>query len=177
MDLSANYEVLRRQFSRSALRNLKKAENSGITIQNLHLPDPIVDLHRKRFKDRIGTKAADYEKLLVWLHGIKDSNMLHCIGAFDNQDSLIAGSLFILYKDRITFLLNGNSTESLNNGATHALLNHCIQTFAGRPLLLDFEGSDFTEFARFYEQYGARPEYYPFVKLNRLPWWAAWMKK
>jgi hypothetical protein len=37
--------------------------------------------------------------------------------------------------------------------------------------MIDFEGSDNPAFARFYEQFGARPvEQYPAVYNNKLPW-------
>lgn len=177
LDLSNNYAWLQSHFSRSALRNIKKSEQNGIRIQTIAHPDLIIDMHRKRFKDHIGAKPVDYDNLLTWLHTVQKKEMLYCLAAFDASSNMIAGSVFILFKNRITFLLNGNSQESLKLGATHALLDRCIQTYAGSPMIIDFEGSDHPEFARFYEQYGATPEYYPFVKLNRLPWWARWAKQ
>jgi len=64
-----------------------------------------------------------------------------------------------------TVLPAGRQTE-----ANHALLDHLIREFAGKPLILDFEGSDLPGIAHFYRNFGASDQPYFFYRLNRLPW-------
>ena len=103
--------------------------------------------------------------------------MLFTLGAYNNKNILIAGSIYFVYKNRITFIINGNNTDSLKNGATHLLMNETIKKNCGKEFILDFEGSDFPEFVRFYKQYGALVENYTTVKINNLPWPLSLFKK
>ncbi len=96
--------------------------------------------------------------------------MIFTIGAYNRKEALIGGSIYFIFKKRITFIINGNTPESLKNGATHLLMYETIKKFSDTDFILDFEGSDFPEFARFYQQYGAISEIYKMVKINNLPW-------
>ncbi len=170
LNLSLGYPELRKAYSRSALRNISKAENKQIYIKENAAAGDIIKLHRSRFKDEIGVDANDYKNFLSLANNLKTTNHYYCIAAFNNKDVLIAGSIYFIFKDRISFVVNGNTAESLENGATHLLMDYTIKKFSGRGFVLDFEGSDHPSFARFYQQYGALPETYNFIRLNRLPW-------
>ncbi len=168
--LDAEYATLRKNYSRSARRNIAQAEADEIKVVENAKPQHILHLHRERFKDEIGSNQKDYEHFLKLIQQLNSSGQCYCVAASNSKGNLIAGSIYTMFKDRVTFVINGNSNESLASGATHLLMDHTIKHFSGRPLVLDFEGSDHINFARFYEQYGARPEFYPFVRRNRLPW-------
>lgn len=170
LPLSDEYNMLRRAYSRSAIRNITKAVNNKIQVIENARAAEIFKLHRNRFKDGIGTKARDYENLLALVNKFIESNHCYCIAAMNSQGHLVAGSIYLIFKNRLYFVLNGNTPESLENGATHLLLDHTIRNFSGRGFVLDFEGSDHPSFARFYQQYGATRETYHFIKYNRLPW-------
>ena len=135
-------------------------------------------MHRERFKDKIGANANEYFLLENVFNEFKKTNQtLHLI-AKNKNGKTIASSSYLIYKDRITFLLNGNSKESLQNGATHLLQDYAIQKFSNTNFLLDFEGSDDVNFARFYQQFGKlEMELYPHFILNRLPFYIKWLKK
>ncbi|RYF89450.1 MAG: GNAT family N-acetyltransferase [Chitinophagaceae bacterium] len=168
--LDKDFSVLQKNFSRSANRNIVKAKEQQIVVAENADPLQVLQMHRERFKDGIGSNAEDYQRLQSLIKKLQTAGSIYCITARKVEGAVIAGSIFTLYKDRVTFLINGNTPESLANGATHLLMHHCIQYFSGRSLFLDFEGSDNPAFARFYEQYGATPEHYPFIRRNRLPW-------
>ena len=168
--LDPDYEALKKNYSRSARRNIAQAEEQQIKVLENAAPKDVLQLHRQRFNDEIGSNEKEYKQFLKLLTHLNNAGQLYCIAAVNNDGKIIAGSIYTVFKDRVTFVINGNTTESLASGATHLLMDHTIEHFSGRPLLLDFEGSDNANFARFYEQYGARPEHYAFVRRNRLPW-------
>ncbi len=170
LDLSGSFGETEKYFKRSALRNIKKAVSNNISISENTDPAEILQMHRKRFEDKIGVKAADYENLIILTGLLIKTGNAFTLGALDNQGQLIAGSIYFLYKNRLTFIFNGNSEEALELGATHLLLEYTIKKFSGKNIILDFEGSDNAAFARFYEQYGAVEEEYVLGRLNRLPW-------
>ena len=170
--LSFNYDyaALEKKYSRSARRNIVQATANHISVKENVSPEEILQLHRQRFKDNIGSNDKDYSRFLKLIQHLNNCEQSFCIGATNSSGHLIAGSIYTLFKDRVTFVINGNSSESLGTGATHFLMDYTIRHFAGKPFLLDFEGSDHPDFARFYEQYGAEPEQYAFIRYNRLPW-------
>jgi hypothetical protein len=149
------------EYSRNAIRNIKTAIDAGITIEENVAPEIITDLHIKRFGKSIGIELLS--KYLL-------RGNVYTVAAKLNEE-YIASSAYIKYKNRLTFILNGNSKQSLELGATHFLKNHVIKKFTGSDYILDFEGSENPNFARFYEQFGAKEiEYYPHIINNLLPW-------
>ncbi len=177
LSLAPLFEILQKGFSRSALRNVKKAVDENITVQENIATEEIIQMHRHRFHDKVGANTEDYSRLQKLFLNLQSSGMLFTIGAFNLDKKLIAGSIYFAYKNRITFIINGNTNESLQNGATHLLMHNTIKKYSGNDCILDFEGSDFEDFVRFYKQYGAIAETYKLIKINRLPWPISLLKK
>ena len=177
LPLTTSFETIKKNFSRSALRNIKKAQNENITVkEDVHFID-IINIHRSRFKDTVGADATDYNRLATLFYELKKTNLIFTIGSYDKDGILIGGSIYFVFKNRITFIINGNSPESLKNGATHLLMYETIKKFSNSDFILDFEGSDYPEFARFYQQYGATAEMYKLIKINKLPWPISLLKR
>ncbi len=170
LDLFPTYEVLYKNYSRSGIRNITKATENGVTIkENIDVND-IIKIHRNRFLDKVGVNDEDYNRLHHLLVQLKEKNQLFTLGAYERDGTLTAGSIYLVYKNRITFIFNGNTKASLDIGATHLLMDYTIRKHCTKPYILDFEGSDNPSFVRFYEQYGAIPEYYKAIKINKLFW-------
>ncbi len=178
LSLGPEYEALHDAYSRSAIRNITKANNAGIIVRENIDPADIIQMHRERFGDNIGANSNDYENFIALSRAMLQKKQCFTIGAYNTKQTLFAGSIYFLYKNRLTFILNGNTQESLHWGATHLLKDYTIKKFAGTRLILDFEGSDFESFARFYQQFGAKEiEYYQTVILNRLPFFIKFLKR
>lgn len=170
LPLNSSFDTLKKNFRRSALRNIKKAQNENIIVrENVFFKD-IINIHRSRFNDAVGANAADYKRLEMLFYELQKTNLIFTIGAYDPKGTLIGGSIYFVFKNRITFIINGNTPQSLKNGATHLLMFETIKKYSNSDFILDFEGSDFPEFARFYQQYGATAEIYKLVKIKNLPW-------
>ncbi|RYY49353.1 MAG: hypothetical protein EOO06_07395 [Chitinophagaceae bacterium] len=177
LNLAADYNALQSNYSRSASRNLRKAKENNISVTTTVTYAEVIALHKKRFEQGIGFTGDDYDKFSALVEAFNKEQSCYCIGAMNSQAELIAGSIYLIYKDRLYFVLNGNTAESFRVGATHLLMDHTIREFSGKNFVLDFEGSDHASFARFYEQYGAQPETYYFIRLNRLPWPVSLLKR
>ncbi len=171
LDITRPYEALKNDYHRSAKRNIQKAIDSNIAIKTNIAPAEIIAMHRQRFQDHIGANAHDYQQFEQLANLLLAVGKCITIGAYNTQNQLIAGSIYWLYKNRITFILNGNLPKSLAGGVTHLLKDTIIQKFANKNYWLDFEGSDFPQFARFYQQFGnTQIEHYHSLIINRLPW-------
>jgi hypothetical protein len=169
LNISDSYEEIKKNYSRSAIRNISKAGANNVSIKQDVDSNLIIQLHQKRFNNDIGVTQKDYAKFSLLAEGLTTKNACYTFGAFVRQQ-LIAGSIYFLYENRVVFIFNGNSKESLLNGATHLLKDEAIKFFANKVEYMDFEGSNNPDFARFYQQYGAKNyEVYSKIRINRLP--------
>ena len=177
LNLSSDFATLQTGYSRMAKRNIRKAQDAGVIVEPSGLVNAVMDLHGKRFGSSLGPTQSDYQHLADYVAQLPSENKLILI-AKNSFGNLIASSLYLIYKNRVVFLLNGNLSESLRTGATHLLKDFCIRKFAGSNMILDFEGSDNPDFARFYQQFGAHElEYYPAIYYNKLPPFIRWLKQ
>ncbi|HLL42508.1 MAG TPA: hypothetical protein VK369_05180, partial [Segetibacter sp.] len=93
------YNVLQKTYSRSAKRNIKKAIQEGVSIEERISPETTIQLHRQRFKD-IGATNDDYRKLReVLLLLTKEEKCISFAAKKDN--TIIATSTYIIFKDRL----------------------------------------------------------------------------
>ncbi len=53
--------------------------------------------------------------------------------------------------------------------ANFFLMDHLIQEFSSRNMVLDFEGSELPGIAEFYRKFGSFNQPYPFLRFNHLP--------
>jgi hypothetical protein len=97
-------------------------------------------------------------------------------GIISPHGELIASCVFFLSHNRAYYILVGNHPNGKTIGASHALIDEFIKDYAGKNMLLDFEGSDIPNLAFFYSSFGATQEKYPSIKWNRLPFYLRWMK-
>jgi len=70
----------------------------------------------------------------------------------------LASCMIVHHQKRIINIINTSSTEGKNTGASHFLFDSIIQTYAGKQITMDFEGSSVHSIARFYEGFGAQQE-------------------
>ena len=171
LSLDKAYPELQNLYSRSAKRNIAKAVDAGITITENITPGTVIHLHNERFENKIGIDTKAYHNFAKLLSTLHTHQQVFLAAAKNNKDEIIASSVYLLFKNRLTFVLNGNLPESLQNGATHCLKDYVIRKFQQSDFWMDFEGSDDPDFARFYEQFGARKiEHYLAIRNNKLPW-------
>lgn len=169
LSLSKKFEALEKAFSRSAKRNIIKALDNNITIEESAKSSILLNLHQQRYGNSISS-SKDLKKLEELLIKASEKNMAEFFYAKNSTGKYIASSGYLKFKNRIIFLVNGNIKEGLETGATHLLKEHAIKKFSNSNLIMDFEGSETSTFARFYEQYGAEAlEQYSYLKFNNLP--------
>ncbi len=177
LDLSLPYENLKKNYSRLAKRNIAKGDLNSIQITENISTEQVLNMHRFRFNDNIGVIKNDYKNFLLMMEWLCNRGMGFCFGAMNCKNDIIASSFYAFYKNRLYFIMNGNLKESLDIGATHKLKDYVIQKFSNQNIILDFEGSDNLNFARFYKQFGAVEESYARLIVNRLPWLLKILKK
>lgn len=157
-------------------RNIRKAREAGCVFNDQVDWDELFFLARQA-AERFGVVSeADYQAFRQLANQLQQREQAFAFAISSHRNELLASALFLKYRDRLTYILVGNHPNGKTLGASHLLIHEVISRFAGEHLLLDFEGSDVQNVAFFYSGYGAQAEYYPAIKLNRLPKVLAWLK-
>ncbi len=176
LDLNKPYDQLYSNYRENIQRNIKKALQSGCTIQKgfdiikvIGLALQQMKTHSKESADNVGRFRNLYQLLAPQKKAVTYGISL--------EDELLASAVFFFSHNRAYYILVGNHPDGKTIGASHALINAFIKDHAGKKILLDFEGSDIPSLALFYSSFGAVEEKYSGLKLNRLPIYLKWMKK
>ena len=163
LDLSKDYNTLLSDYHKNTQRNLKKSLNDRLVISAVDDLAPVIQL----FRDDRGASIAHWgDAEYSRLHRLSQvacslSKAFIYIVEHSEYKQIICGALFLKTDSRITFLFSGNSALGKSCHAMTFLIDKVIAEFAGQSLLLDFEGSDDPNLARYYQGFGARPISYP----------------
>lgn len=173
LSLNRPYEVIENGYRENIRRNIKKSRDYGCTVARNVSLDSIFELTRFQPATISDREAQSFKNLFAHLH---QQGKGETYGIRGKDGNLLASAAFLFSHQRAYYILVGNHPNGRTLGASHALIDAFIQDHANRELLLDFEGSDIRNLAFFYSSFGAREEKYAAIRLNRLPWWAKWMK-
>ncbi len=167
--LNNAYEAIYAGFRENVKRNVKKAAQLNCVIKKDISVDEVIALAIEQSKNYAPFKADDYhhfKKLYKQLHA---RGLAITYGVFASSQQLVASCVLLFSHKRVYYILVGNHPNGKTIGASHALINEFIKDYAGKELMLDFEGSDIRNLAFFYSSFGATEEKYAGIKLNRLP--------
>jgi hypothetical protein len=171
LDLINTYENLRKNYDQNARRNLKKSFESGITIQKKVEPDELITLFRNNYgKKEKNLKFKQYDTLRrLMIHCLKQRTGV-ITGVRSGDGNLCAAVFFLTDRSRIIYHFAASDTTARENGAMFMLVDSMIKDHAGQACVLDFEGSNDHNVARFYRSFGAVECNYFLITMDRLPW-------
>jgi hypothetical protein len=169
LDLIHDYNKLYSRYSSNTKRNLKKSANSNLSLVKNIKPEAIITLFRdnrgKNLKNWTDSHYLQLQKLIyLSIHNGKGITY----GVFTEHNQLCAGAFFLSSSNRLIFLFSGADKTALETGAMPLLIDEVIKEYAPGNLVLDFEGSNDDNLARFYKGFGAKESSYLSLKINRL---------
>ncbi|NCT74032.1 MAG: hypothetical protein GXC78_05855 [Chitinophagaceae bacterium] len=170
LPLQQPYEAIRQSYNENTLRNLRKAETTGLLVKKDIAPAEIMALSYQPLSPDQSSRLSRLYKML------EQRNASFTYGVTGADGQLLASAIFFVQQGRAFYILPGNSPDSRHTGASHMLIDQFIRQYAMQLRILDFEGSDIATVARFYRGFGAQQENYPALQLNRLPWFIRWLK-
>jgi hypothetical protein len=178
LDLSPAYEALASHYRDNTKRNIKRSHTFNLQVKKgLPLEDVISLNQQQSAQQQQQFSEEDYNRFKVLFTSLQQKGMAETYGVYTPTGALTASVAFVYSHNRAYYLLVGNHPNSRALGASHRLIDTFIFDHAGQPLLLDFEGSDIPSLAFFYSSFGATPEPFSAITLNRLPWYVKWLKK
>ncbi|HET6993014.1 MAG TPA: GNAT family N-acetyltransferase [Bacteroidia bacterium] len=177
LDLIESYENLRKGYAENTRRNVKKSEQNKLTITDNPSREEIITLFRKgRGEDVKNLQEPQYDVFRRLLQALDARGRLHTRGVLDENGNLLAGAFFVDSNGKVIFLFSGLSEKGKEKGAMFFLIDRFIAGNAQKNLVLDFEGSNDTQLARFYRGFGAKECVYLQARFNHLPWFIRWYK-
>jgi hypothetical protein len=175
--LNKPYEELYKGYRENIQRNIRRSQQAGCTALNGFDPEQVIELAIEQMRNYTKESSENVERFRKLYHYLQPQGMATTYGIQSARNELIASCIFLFSHNRAYYILVGNHPDGRTIGASHALIDAFIKDYAGKTLLLDFEGSDIRNLAFFYSSFGAREENYVGIQLNRLPFYLKWMKK
>lgn len=166
LNLSEDYGKLSASFSTNAKRNIKRAhENKEEVVADVSCEEMLAF---KRENDLIKRSESEYKWLLNLLKKIQINNAGK-IYATRTSGRINAAAFFAFSRTRGIYLVSASNEQGKEQRSMFKIVDFFIREQAGSNLLLDFEGSNIPNVARFFAGFGARPEIYQGVNFDRLP--------
>lgn len=169
LNLQRDYDLLCADYSKSHMRNIKRARDLGNVVQKNILLADVVKLAKEQSKDFSPVTDKDFENFSSLFSILAQKNNAVTYGVWSSQQQLVASCVYFFSHNRAYYIVVGNHPNGRTSGASHLMIDHFINDHAGENLVLDFEGSDIKNLAWFYSSFGAKEEKYAGIKMNRLP--------
>ncbi len=164
LNLNQNYQQLFQNCSKRHQRSLKKViNNSHLIIKQIDYKQSI-QLFSQTIGRQINLNPSYYDTLHQLFSNPIISNYLFHIGVFETADQKpIAALSYLVFGQDIVYLLPSANEQGKEHLAGFLLINHLLETYANRNLILDFEGSDLPSLADFYKGFGSQAFFYPYA--------------
>ena len=175
LPLGNNYQSIESFFSTNTRRNIAKAKKNNLTVVEGIRLETYLDFKSSNLPP--GTPKANHHLLKNIIAYGQYKGLGEIYGVFTAGNELCAAVYFCRWKDRVIYFNAVSSEEGKNLGGMFFLVNYFIEQNAGKNLTLDFEGSIIPGVERFYAGFGATPETYFQLKINRLPLPFKWFKR
>jgi lipid II:glycine glycyltransferase (peptidoglycan interpeptide bridge formation enzyme) len=170
LSLSSAYNELFAAYSSHCSRHVKKAMKQQLSVFDVN-NDEVVDFYVKEKGEATApVTSSDYIRLKQLFSVINKHATLLSYQIKHPNGQVMAMAVFSVFKNRITYHLGAANEHGRKAGALYFLFDTVIKQNAGTNLLLDFEGSDISGIARFFEGFGAENRPYYRLVINKLPW-------
>ncbi len=175
LDLSPEYPVLRAGFSKSGLRNIKKAEAAGLRLEATADINTVIELYQAAYGALAGLKTYVYEAFRK-LAGQQNRNFrARTYVVKDDSGTVVFAALLLEDHKALYYVLGAPTERGRSLRATYYFIGELIRQHAGKAMRLDFEGSDLKNVADFYRSFGPQEEKYHFYQFNRYAQPIKWM--
>jgi hypothetical protein len=152
-------------YSENAKRNIRKAINNGLQVRETEIDD-YVNLRRE--SDPADFSAEHYKWLNRLFSGIIKKGKGEITGAYLNN-KLCAAIFWAYSRTRVIYLNAVSNEEGKDKRAMFMLVDQYIRKYAGRDIIIDFEGSMIPGIARFFEGFGAKETNYARIIKSSFP--------
>ena len=177
LDLNRPYEALYDNYDASFTKSLRRVRKFNLVYLESTNYERIIELYKELYGKKMSISNRSYVQLGNICKRLLKEKKLVVRLVRNSENRLLAAVVMFKYQDRLYNIISCISGEGKRREANYLLYDHIINEFANTPLRLDFEGSDIEGIAAFYKKFNPGNEPYPFVKLNKLPWYVKVFKQ
>jgi len=161
LNLNRDFDTLFSSYSTNTKRNLKKTQQYNIEIK--------ADLSAALFLEFYHSNTKKYvelpkEKVDLLLQESLKNNKATIYGVFNGNGKLISALWLLHSHQKLIYLLPVSNKEGKENFTMFKIVNEIIRKHTNSDVVLDFEGSNIKNIARFYAGFGAEIVFYNEVK-------------
>ena len=159
-------------------KNLKKRMQFAMQYQSSKDYKTCINLYVEHYANRTpNVSKNDFDNFRKLCQFAQQNDKLICRDVLNDKGTILSTALLLLDGKRLYNMMNTTTDEGRKMSSNHLLIDSIIREFAGRDLILDFEGSDLSGVKSFYQNFGAINDPYYYIKYNNLPWPAKLFKQ
>jgi hypothetical protein len=178
LDLITGYAKIAAGYQTNLQRNIRKASQQKLMVSKHVRPEEIISLFKANKGQTLRHLDENHYTLVQRIaYESINKGIGEIWGAFDEHNELIAAILWITSHQKCVFMFSAVSQTGKQLNAMPWLIDAFIRQNAGKPLTLDFEGSNDAGLARFYSSFGARRVIYQRYIINTLPYYVRFALK
>jgi len=162
LNLRNSYSAIKKGYSKSLLRNLKKANKVDLVISSDISILQFILMKENNKKHKI--KKEQYKIMKRLIKELIQRKKGNLYGVF-LENKLIASAYFIEENNRFTHLFSATTSTGKEFSAISFLFDNIVENNATENMIFDFEGSMIPNVARFFKSFGAQKiNYYSLEK-------------
>ncbi len=168
LKLNKDYQLLYKNFTKGRKSNVKQGKKYGLIVKETNNVDSLIELFLNNKGLELKKSEQDYTAIrnLVSVALKKDKVKIYKV--FDENSLEIGGAIFLIDRNRITYLFSAVNQKGRNKQAMSFLIDFIIKKYEQQELILDFEGSMIRGIADFFKSFGAVQENYYWYAMRRI---------
>jgi hypothetical protein len=176
--LQNGYLPIRAAYTNECIKNIRKSETRDCYFSLDIKTEEVIQLFRSAYGALdTNTSEKDYENLADLIKKGIGLGKVALSGVKNSKGNTLFGAAIFKDNKRLYYIIGAPSSLGRVKRATYFFIDHLLKANAGQPLIFDFEGSDISNVAFFYQKFGPITEYYYELKINTLPSVVKWLKK
>ncbi len=160
LDLNRAYKEIRRGYSASHRRALKKSKEAWQYKESCAFSETFFQNHARYLGKKTGLNQRAYRRWATLAQTVMHKKQGFFARVKNHQKTVCAEAFILQSHNRLIYQGGYVLPEAQARMPMHALFDGLIQRHAGQKLLLDFEGSDLPGVAEFFRRFGAQKRSY-----------------
>jgi hypothetical protein len=171
LNLGVGYQAIYQNYTRDRKINLRRAISANWTLIESNDPEPLLALFREHHADTIEGGVADWAYVIFGkLFSELEKHNLAVLRYAVREGRIEAGALFVREGCRLIYLFNAASEIGRRGNARTLLIDQLFRSYAGKPVVFDFESPAKQSIRNFYQSFGVVEEGFWVIRWNRLNW-------
>jgi len=177
LDLSNSHDAIFKAYSENHKRNIKKSRGNDLVLNREGHINDIIKLFDENKRSSLSDFNESHYNLLKQIVNVAQRKIKVSIYTVADEHGLpCAGAVFLVEPRAALFLFSGANQKGRDLRAMHYLIDNFINDHCQHIGILDFEGSNDENLARFYRGFGSVESVYLHISYNNLPIPFRWFK-